>query len=219
MPKKPVSAKPQTAFRERKAGEFARTNRMQVGRLSGKSAQNPRAIRARRLFLKSLDAVPFMKELLEKKASIAVEHNGVHYSFTLLRTGIRFAGFERPVLIVLNSQGVAIPFYKSTGANSKMPGKWLPFRDIRYAEVEKGRKDWWYAKFKGHPNNPPVYEKLSGELTRIFNELERISRKQSSSRPLSIQESGFAEKYGITLKKDWDMDQLSAIKEYLGMPE
>jgi len=148
-----------------------------------------RLIAVRKKYVARLKAtVPFVRELFARQEKITIPIGGNPSSFTLLKTGIKFEGFSRPVVVVLDNFGRKMLFYKSTGVNSKRPGAWLPFREVKYTEVLKGRMDWWYAKYAGHPNMPEYITLLGKEIAKRENEID--------------------------FKRNWDMDQVEAINQY-----
>jgi len=152
-------------------------------------ARAARLIAVRKKYIARLKAtVPFVRELFARQEKITIPIAGKPSTFTLLKTGIKFEGFSRPVVVILDNFGRKMLFYKSTGANSKKPGTWLPFREVQYTEVLKGRMDWWYAKFAGHPNMPEYITLLGKEIAKHEREID--------------------------FKRNWDMDQVTAINQY-----
>ncbi len=166
-----------------------------VGALGAKSAPTQTVqLRARRLlsarqkYFAQLREIPFVRELLKSQHRFAVEVGGKKVNFTMLKTGIKMEGLNRPIVIVLDNMGRKVLFYKSTGANSKKPGTWLPFRGLEFATFKSGKRDWWYQKYAGHPNFPEHFRLISDEI-----------RKRESE---------------IDFKRKWDSDQVAAINEY-----
>ena len=159
------------------------------GRISGTRARRLALVRER--YLQLLQRIPFANEVLSKKETFTITASGRPQRFTLLKTGIAFNGFDRPVVMVLNAVGKGQLFYKSTGHNSKKPGAWLPFRGLEFTEILKGHgMDWWYQKYAGHPNYQEHLVAVGREIAKREHE--------------------------ITFKRKWDMDQVEALKEYLG---
>jgi len=65
------------------------------------------------------------------------------------------------VVVVLDSAGRAHLFYKSTGINSRKPGKWIPFDGIRMTKQKDGTREPWYVKYNEHLKLPEYYERIS----------------------------------------------------------
>jgi len=152
-----------------------------------------RAIRLatiRKRYLERLREIPFSKEMLEKQIKFSVPVNGRVQNFSLFKNGIAFEGLSRPVVMVIFPFGKGQFFYKSTGVNSKKPGAWLPIRGVTYTKFKNGEMNWWYQKYEGHPNFPEYLIKIG----------EEISKKESE----------------IDFKKNWNVDQVEAMKQYFG---
>jgi hypothetical protein len=159
------------------------------GRVSPTRAK--RLLSVREKYFKLLQTIPFAREVLSKKEAFTIITGGHPQEYTLLKTGIAFNGFDRPVVMVLNPLGRGQLFYKSTGHNSGKPGAWLPFRGLQFTEIIKGyAEDWWYQKYAGHPNIPDYLVAVGREIAKREHEID--------------------------FKRKWDMDQVEALKEYFG---
>jgi hypothetical protein len=144
--------------------------------------------RKRRDYLRSVQATrPVLGELLEKRERIKLNIRGKSYPFSILMTGMAMKRFQRPVVVVLDWLGRKHLFYKSTGVNSGMPGKWLPFASMK--RVTKRGGYWWYKKYDRHPNFTIGWRMLGEEIARRE---KRIDFKG----------------------KGWDMDVISEINTY-----
>lgn len=120
--------------------------------------------------------IPFLKPILEKSRQIPTRIliKGVHYPITILGVGFSMTRVGRPVVVVLDSAGRGHLFYKSTGINSKMPGKWIPFNGIEMQKQEDGTWEPWYRKFQGHPRIPEYYEEVSKAIKKNERSLSFI---------------------------------------------
>ena len=133
-----------------------------------------RHLEARQSHFEALRKIPFMRRLLDpaKQKKIEVTVSGRTHSFTLLGVGLGMARYHRPVVVVLDSLGRRILFYKSTGVNSGRPGAWLPFNSRKMQVDAHGRAHLWYEKFGGHPKFPESHLRLGEAITRREKELE-----------------------------------------------
>jgi len=181
--------KPAAQERQLTSEELRSENRKFAGTIKSGAFKPEELAGIRKRYLEQLKHIPFFRELLSKQKKIKISVAGKDYHFTILTTGLAMERFSRPIVVVLNGYGQKVLFYKSTGINSKMPGKWLPFNSMKFIESPKDGNYWWYEKFEGHPRFTEQYRKVSEEIGKIENQLE--------------------------LKKHWNMDQVAAINEYL----
>ncbi len=116
----------------------------------------------RKAHLEQLRNIQFMRRLLDptKQKKIIIRTGGEMRQYTLLGVGLEMAKHHRSVVVVIDSPGRGILFYRSTGLNSGKPGKWLPFETRKIIKDKQGKEHEWFAKFKGHPNFPEEYVKL-----------------------------------------------------------
>lgn len=149
-----------------------------------------RLARVRKRYLERLREIPFAKEILSKQIQFSVPINGAAKKFTLFKTGIAFEGLSRPVVMVMFPFGKGQFFYKSTGVNSKKPGAWLPIRGVTYTKFKNGESNWWYQKYVGHPNFPEYLIKIGEEISKREKEID--------------------------FKRNWNVDQVEAMKQYFG---
>ncbi|MDD3159952.1 MAG: hypothetical protein PHQ98_03225 [Candidatus ainarchaeum sp.] len=173
-----------------------------------------RMLQSRRLYLGSLLSIPLINQIFKKQTLISFKYGSEEHSFVLLRTGFKFARFKRPVLIIMNSDGQIMPFYRSTGRNSKLPGKWLPFRGIKNKKIFNGINGEIpiYQKLVTHPNIPSYYKAISEKLTEIYNKLESLKSKNS----LTKEEKEFIENNDLEFRDDIDTTELNLLIDYLG---
>ncbi|MFH1545491.1 MAG: hypothetical protein ABIE23_05425 [archaeon] len=126
-------------------------------------------IRSRKHYFIALrKRIPFFRKILnpKNKKEITVTMNGNPFHFTLLETGIKMKGHSRPIVIVLDMFARRRLFYKSTGMNSGMPGKWLPFNAIEIRR-KKGGTPYYLRKFDEHLKLPELSLKLGEEIRKL----------------------------------------------------
>jgi len=153
----------------------------------------------RQRHLEALARSSFYHKLLDpaRQRSFTVSAGGRSHAFTLLGRGLSMTRFQRPVVVVLDSLGSGILFYKSTGMNSGMPGKWLPFRSIVMTHVRAGHGvEPWYEKFREHEQVRSVHGGLYDRLSDAIR----------------------AREAGIEFLETSDLDLVASIAENLGVP-
>lgn len=125
-----------------------------------KPAPNPAQVRlreARKRHIQRLRRyIPFLVPLLNPSRQIreTIRVNGKQQPITILGAGYSMGRYARPIVIVLDAAGRAHLFYRSTGINSGMQGKWIPFNGIRMIKNKHGSAEAWYEKYNGHPRFP-----------------------------------------------------------------
>lgn len=152
--------------------------------------------------LERLRIAPFFKELLSRRHAFDIRANGHTYQYTLLLNGFAMDRFQRPVVVLLDSIGRKLLFYKSTGTNSTMPDQWLPFNAVKFMEFDDGQKDWWYQKYAKHPSSQAEFKALPQHIQVLSNLLGRMIPELVRDQQMKF-------------KKDWNMDQISAINQML----
>jgi hypothetical protein len=113
--------------------------------------------------------IPFLRKILDptKQRKINIKVNSKNYSFTLLGTAFSMKRNSRPVVVLLDSLGKKYLFYRSTGINSKTPGRWFPFNSLKIVKRKDGSSYLWYEKFEGHPNFPELFVKLGENIKKL----------------------------------------------------
>jgi len=173
-----------------------------------------RMLRSRRLYLESLMSIPLVNQIFKKQALVSFNYGLEEHNFVLLRTGFKFARFKRPVLIIMNSNGQIIPFYRSTGKNSELVSKWLPFRGIKNKKIFNGINGEIpiYQKLVTHPNMPSYYKAISQKIEEIYEKLESLK----SNTNLTTKEKEFIENHDLDFRDDIDTTELNLLIDYLG---
>jgi len=182
-------------FRPRSNTQIRRQNlrhHERVGELGRKIPLSPirtkQILAARKKYFANIRRIPFVNKLLSGQVRFEVPIGKTRATFTLLKTGLKLEGLNRPVVVVLDNWGRKMLFYKSTGMNSKKPGTWLPFKGLEFVEFKNGEKDWWYQKYAGHPHFPEYLMFISEEIKKREHEVE--------------------------FNKKWGHDEVNAINEY-----
>lgn len=147
------------------------------------AANAAKAIERRAAHIEALGEIPFFRRLLTRKVPINIMVGGRSHQFTLLANGIRLnvgsamarvKRMEYRIVVVLDKWGRKMLFYKSSGTESGLAGKWLPFKEIGYGTKRSGRLDYGIWKYEGHPDFPdnPLVNGISqaiGEQEGLIN--------------------------------------------------